>query len=293
MKAKENYSGFKGVFKFFASIISWTALVLLILIALFLAYYTISSKIYESRGEKYEPLVSLYTIVSGSMEPNIKVYDVVISKKVKSPQDIKVGDVITFVSTSSISKGMTITHRVIEVVETEKGVGYRTKGDNNLSPDTMPAEYNNVIGKVFLRIPQLGRIQSFIGTQSGWLIIIVIPALIIIISDILKIFKLTGVKNKIEKIDEDNKRMKKERAKREELRKQDIKKRLKLDKSSYEPDPIVIRKPTKIIVADKAPKINIEMEKPIILSRSAARTRQNRNIRYKKSKKKKNREMKK
>lgn len=289
MKAKENYSGLKGVFKFFARIVSWTALVLLILIALFLAYYTISTRVYSSKGEKYEPFVSLYTIVSGSMEPNIKVYDVVISKKVNSPKDIKVGDVITFISTSSISKGMTITHRVIEVVETDKGVAYRTKGDNNLSPDTMPAEYNNVIGKVILRIPQLGRVQSFIGTQSGWLIIIVIPALIIIISDILKIFKLTGVKNKIEKIDEDNQRIKNERAKREELRKQDIKKRLKLDKSIHEPDPIVTKKPTKIVVADKAPRVNYAAEEPVVLSRSEARARSNgSNINYKKSKKKKN-----
>lgn len=290
MKAKENYSGLKGVFKFFASIISWTALVLLILIALFLAYYTISTRVYSNKGEKYEPFVSLYTIVSGSMEPNIKVYDVVISKKVKSPQDIKVGDVITFISTSSISKGMTITHRVIEVVETDKGVAYRTKGDNNLSPDTAPAEYSNVIGKVFLRIPQLGRVQSFIGTQSGWLIIIVIPALIIIISDILKIFKLTGVKNKIEKMDEDNKRMQKERAKREEQRKEDIRKRLKLEKNIHEPDPIVTRKPTKIVVADKAPRANYEKEEPIVLSRSEARAKKNTSKpNNKKSKKKKNR----
>lgn len=289
MKAKENYSGLKGVFKFFASIISWTALVLLILIALFLAYYTISTRVYSNKGEKYEPFVSLYTIVSGSMEPNIKVYDVVISKKVKSPQDIKVGDVITFISTSSISKGMTITHRVIEVVETEKGIAYRTKGDNNLSPDTAPALYSNVIGKVFLRIPQLGRVQSFIGTQSGWLIIIVIPALIIIISDILKIFKLTGVKNKIEKIDEDNKRLKTERAKREEQRKEEIKKHLKLEKSIHEPDPIVTKKPTKIVVADRAPRGIKRIEEPNVLSRSKVRSQKNnQNMSSKKSKKKKN-----
>ena len=132
MKSKENYSGFKGIFKYIAKIFSWTALVILILLALFLAYYTISTRIYASKGEKFEPFVSLYTIVSGSMEPNIKVYDVVISKKVKSPKDIKVGDVITFISSSSVSKGMTVTHRVIEVKQGENGVVYRTKGDNNL-----------------------------------------------------------------------------------------------------------------------------------------------------------------
>ena len=250
MKSNENYSGFKGIFKFVASVISWTALVLLILIGFFLAYYAISTKIYSSKGEKYEPFFSLYTIVSGSMEPNINIYDVVIAKKVQSPKDIKVGDVITFTSTSSISKGMTITHRVIEVVSTENGVAYRTKGDNNLSPDTAPAQFNNVIGKVILRIPGLGRIQSFIGTQSGWLIAIVIPALVIIISDILKIFKLTNVKNQIEKMDKDNERIKLARAKEEEIRKKEIKIRLGLEKNVYEPDPIVTNKPTKIVIVN-------------------------------------------
>lgn len=293
MKSKENYSGFKGIFKYIAKIFSWTALVILILLALFLAYYTISTRIYASKGEKFEPFVSLYTIVSGSMEPNIKVYDVVISKKVKSPKDIKVGDVITFISSSSVSKGMTVTHRVIEVKQGENGVVYRTKGDNNLSPDTAPAEFNNVIGKVILRIPQLGRVQSFISSQGGWLVVIVIPAMIIIISDILKIFKLTGVKNKIEKIDEEDKRMKKERAKREVLRKEDIRKRLKLDKNIYEPEPIITKKSTRIVVGAKALKVemhDIEFEQPKILSRSERRAQNNyQSTNSKKRKKRKNR----
>ena len=287
MKSKENYSGFKGVFKFIASVISWTALVLLILIALFLAYYTISTRIYSKKGEKYEPFISLYTIVSGSMEPNINIYDVVISKKAKNPEDIKVGDVITFTSTSSMSKGMTITHRVIEVVKTENGVGYRTKGDNNLSPDTAPAEYYNVIGKVILRIPGLGRIQSFIGTQSGWLIVIVIPALIIIISDILKIFKLAGVKNKIEKMDADDKRKKQERKEREEVRKKEIKKRLKLDKSIYEPDPIITNKPTRVVKTDKFSDVKKEYQNNKVLSRSETRAKRNTQVNNSKNTKKK------
>lgn len=290
MKSKENYSGFKGVFKFIASVISWTTLVILILLALFLAYYTISTSIFSKKGEKYEPFVSLYTIVSGSMEPNINIYDVVVSKKVKSSKDIKVGDVITFISTSSISKGMTITHRVVGIVETENSVGFTTKGDNNLSADTAPAEFNNVIGKVVLRVPQLGRVQQFIGTQGGWLIVIVIPALVIIVSDILKIFKLAGVKNKIEKIDEDNKRLKEERAKREEQRKQDIKKRLRLDKSIYEPDPIITKKITKVVVADKAPSKEEEKKKVKVLSRSDRNYNKNTSSRNNTKRKKRKRE---
>ena len=73
MKTKENYSGFKGTLKFIANTISWTALVLLILVALFLAYYTISNRLAEANGYKKDPFISLYTIISGSMIPNINV----------------------------------------------------------------------------------------------------------------------------------------------------------------------------------------------------------------------------
>ena len=150
--------------------------------------------------------------------------------------------------------------------------------------------FHNVIGKVIVRVPQLGRVQSFIGTHSGWLIVIVIPALIIIISDILKIFKLAGVKNQIEQIDEDNKKMKRERSKREEIRKEEIRKRLRLEKSTYEIEPIVTQKPTRIVVAKKAPVQTDEISKePMILSRTKARnTKSNRQNNTRRSKQRKN-----
>lgn len=253
MKSKENYGGFKGTIKIIANVISWTILVILILLALFLAYYMINTKLYASKGEKFEPIVSLYTIISGSMEPNIKIWDVVVSKKVNAPNEIKVGDVITFYSTSSISRGMIITHRVVEISEVDGKFVYKTKGDNNLSPDSAPAEYDNIIGKVILRVPQLGRVQDFLGTKGGWLIVIVIPALAIIINDILKIFKLAGVKNKIEKINEEDKKYKKEKARKEEIRKEILKNRLKIDKNFNEPDPIITKKMPRIVVGLKAP----------------------------------------
>lgn len=251
MKSKNKYNGFKGIIKFISTVISWTALVILVILALFLAYYMIGSKLSERNGEKFEPIVSLYTIVSPSMTPNINVWDVIVAKKVSSPNEIKVGDVITFISTSSISRGMTITHRVTEVTSDENGVAYKTKGDNNLSPDSAPAKYDNVIGKVIVRIPQLGRVQYFLASKGGWLIAIVLPALFIIISDILKIFKLAGVKNKIEEIDKKEKLSKKEQMRREELRKERLKKRLNVKKNANEPEPIKTKKNVRIVVAEK------------------------------------------
>ena len=218
---------FKQIFKFITDVISWTCLCLLIIIGVCMAYYVIAAKIYASKGEEYKPYFSLYTIISPSMEPNIKVYDVILDTRVDDPKDIKVGDVITFVSTSSLSNGMTITHRVVDIVETDQGLRFVTKGDNNQSPDGAYALPENVIGKTLLRIPMLGRVQFLLANKGMWLILIVIPALGIIVYDILKLFKTSSLKGKLENmISEDEPIDKEAQRQREENRKKELKEKL-------------------------------------------------------------------
>ena len=48
----------------------------------------------HSNDKKYKPALSFYTIVSPSMNPVIKVYDVVVNVRVNNPKDINVGDII-------------------------------------------------------------------------------------------------------------------------------------------------------------------------------------------------------
>ena len=195
--SKNSFQKIKQILKMIVTAVSWTMFVLLIFIIGFLVYYLVSANIYAAKGEKYEPKFSLYTIVSPSMEPKIKVYDVVLNVRVDDKSTIKKGDVITFISTSNISNGMTVTHRVNNIIKGEKGLEFVTKGDNNLTEDTDTAKDYNILGKVILRIPQLGRLQFFIASSGGWLIVVLIPALFIIVNDILKITKLNIAKKKL------------------------------------------------------------------------------------------------
>ena len=213
---KERFHSFTNILKFISGIISWTILVILVIVAGFLLYYFVSVKLYAQKGEAYKPAFSLYTILSPSMEPNIKVYDVIFDMNVDSPEDIKEGDVITFISTATLTKGMTITHRVVAVIQDESGYSYMTKGDNNLANDGAAVPFDNVLGKVLFKIPQLGRVQEFLGTKGGWLIVVVIPALIVIISDILKIFRLQSSKNQVESYEQKEKKKKQEEQKRKD-----------------------------------------------------------------------------
>ena len=100
-------------------ILSWVLFVILLLIAIFLLYYYIANKIYVKKGTGYEPMFSIYTIATPSMVPNINVADAVINIKVNDPNDLKVGDVITFRSSSPTSVGLTITHRIKAITEDE------------------------------------------------------------------------------------------------------------------------------------------------------------------------------
>lgn len=206
---KEKFNSFTYILKFIMGVLSWTVFVILVLIAAFLIYYFVATKIYAQKGEEFRPIVSLYTIITESMEPNINPYDVILDVKVTNPEDIKIGDVITFTSISPLTKGMVITHRVVNIAQDASGYSYQTKGDNNLSPDASYVPFANVHGKVLLRIPKLGYLQSFLATKGGWLIVVVIPALFIIISDIVKLFRLLDAKNNVETIQKKEEKKKK------------------------------------------------------------------------------------
>jgi len=251
------------IVRIISKIFSFTILSLLILVAGFLIYYVISAQIYAARGEKFTPKFSLFTIISQSMEPNIKVYDVVFDERVDNFDDVKVGDVITFISTSSLSEGATITHRVKDIIIVDGKKQFRTKGDNNLVPDSSLVTQENVIGKVLFKLPQLGRVQFLLKSKGGWLFAILIPALGIVIYDILKIFKLTNIKKKVDlkvKVDNSAEELAKKQA--EEKRKQDLINKLNPEKDMSEVIELPIKKEEFIANANKEKTSDDDFELP-------------------------------
>ena len=177
--------------------LSTLVLVILVIIGIALIGIFVSGKIAQSKGET--PPISLYTIISPSMTPNIKVYDVVVVKTTDTSA-LQVGDVISFYSNNVYFDGKPITHRIVEKYNTEEGISYRTKGDANAVVDNDYVYEQNIVGKVIFKIPALGRVQFFLASQGGWFIAILIPALAVISYDIVKIAKLIAIKNKINRI---------------------------------------------------------------------------------------------
>ncbi len=184
----------------FLSVICSIILVILLIIGGMMFFYKMQAKSYEKKGMEYTAPFGLYTIISPSMEPNVSVYDVVVAVE-SDVSKIKVGDVITFISTWDINYGVNVTHRVVAISKNENGeYQLTTKGDNNNTPDGSYVTQNNLIGKVVGRVPQLGRLQFFLATKMGWFIVVFIPALLIIIVDVIKIFRLYVLKSKIDSV---------------------------------------------------------------------------------------------
>jgi len=189
-------------------LLSYATIVTLIVCGIFFAYYFVSLKIYEKNPTSKLPKFGLYTIISPSMEPEIKVYDVVVDLNLFDANNIKKGDVITFISNSNISKGLTVTHRVVEIIDNDNGTkSYVTKGDNNLKADGATVEESDILGKVLFKIPQLGRVQFLLANKFGWILVILLPALGVIIYDFIKLFRLLAFNSKFMKFSTINKKI--------------------------------------------------------------------------------------
>ena len=99
-------------------------------------------------------------VVSGSMEPELSVNDVV----VVCPQDsYEVGDVVVFQNDHSL-----VVHRIIEKLDEDMIL---TQGDANNTPDD-PVALKNVKGKMMFSIPFLGMLVTFFKSLPGTLLLL-------------------------------------------------------------------------------------------------------------------------
>lgn len=132
--------------------------------------------------------IKLLTVLSGSMEPQIHTGSLIF---IKPASEYSVGDVVT---KTTEEKGITITHRIIEKEMIDGKAVFVTKGDANNVADNQKVPQETIVGKVFLNIPYLGFAVNFAKTKEGLILIVIIPAVIIVYEEILKI------KNEIKRI---------------------------------------------------------------------------------------------
>ncbi|MEN6417690.1 MAG: signal peptidase I [Clostridiaceae bacterium] len=97
---------------------------------------------------------TLFTVETGSMVPTLPIGCYIVVHEAEDPAAIPSGTITTF----RFEDGMVVTHRIIEVLQTEDGVRYRTKGDNpENDPDAELLSPDRVIGTMLfvIKLPQI------------------------------------------------------------------------------------------------------------------------------------------
>lgn len=173
------------------NIVSTALVVLIILCAVFLM---------GSRLIGYK----CYTVISGSMEPEYSVGDLLYVKEV-DVNSIQVGDPITFILNEDL---VVATHRVVRI-DAEKQHFY-TKGDANDIEDSEPVHFKNVIGVPQFSVPMLGYVSDFVQNPPGMYITLGVGAVLVVLVFLPDLFGKKKSSLTSSKTSEENERLKAE-----------------------------------------------------------------------------------
>lgn len=113
-----------------------------------------------------------FVIISESMEPTIMTGDAILVKEVKQ-EELKVKDIISFQDGDSIN-----THRIVEILEDNGIIKYKTKGDNNKKEDKELVTYDKIEGVYQFRIKGFGKIVEMIKNKMTLVVLLIILVLI-------------------------------------------------------------------------------------------------------------------
>ena len=146
----------------------------IILIPILLINITLIAKSYINKDEVPSiggtfPLI----VLTDSMYPDIKSGDLIICNTAEA-EDVKVNDVISFFDPAGNGTSI-VTHRVIEIVEEDGEILFRTRGDNNNTEDKELVPAENLVGVYKMRIAGAGHIAMFMQSTAGLIVCVVLP----------------------------------------------------------------------------------------------------------------------
>lgn len=124
--------------------------------------------------------IKAYVIISGSMQPEIEIGDIVITKNAE-PDELKKGDIISFRKGQSV-----VTHRISEKIMVNDEIQYKTRGDNNNTEDSGTISYNLIEGKVVQVIPVLGKVALMFQGKMAIILFIIVSYIYLLYSDTLR-----------------------------------------------------------------------------------------------------------
>ena len=132
---------------------------------------------------------SILRVMSVSMEPEIPEQSMLLVHKTDTDA-LQVGDVITFVSSDPTLNGTLNTHRIIRIARQRTGLQFVTKGDANALADRQDVKGSQVVGKVILVSPLLGRLVGLVSTPLVFGLLILLPLLFLLVRSLIGTLRL-------------------------------------------------------------------------------------------------------
>ncbi|NPC97110.1 signal peptidase I [Nocardioides sp. zg-DK7169] len=108
------------------------------------------------------------TVLTGSMAPVHDPGDIVVVRPAAA-EDLRVGDVITFEAVEGEPR--LITHRIAALVGAGGRPAFLTRGDANPVADPEPVLAEQVRGRVWYAVPQVGRLGGALGPHRDLLLV--------------------------------------------------------------------------------------------------------------------------
>lgn len=180
VRSNESQSTFNKVL----TIVGWVLCV--ILVPVLIVNCTLLIKSFVNKDEVPDFVGTLPLIVlTESMSPEIESGDLIICRSIDA-EDIKEGDVISFYDPAGNGTSV-VTHKVIEIINEDGALSFRTQGINNNTEDRLPVPAEKVIAKYTgIRIPGAGNFAIFMQTTTGLLVCVVLPIILLVGYDIIR-----------------------------------------------------------------------------------------------------------
>ena len=172
-------------------IIRSAALWLIIALAAGMILFTVISVSTFDRSDRSLFGYKAFIVLSDSMsKTDFNAGDLVLVREV-DPSALKAGDIIAYTSQNSENYGETVTHKIRRLTTDANGqAGFITYGTTTDTDDETVVTYPYVLGKYSSHIPKVGTFFQFLKTTPGYIVCIVVPFLILILSEIIRCVRL-------------------------------------------------------------------------------------------------------
>ena len=175
------------VWNIIKSVIVW----LIVALAACMMIFTIVSVATFDRADRNLFGFKAFIVLSDSMKKtDFNAGDLVLVKEV-DPSTLKEGDIIAYTSQNSSNYGETVTHKIRRLTTDANGEpGFVTYGTTTDTDDETIVTYPYVLGKYKSHIPKVGTFFRFLKTTPGYIVCILIPFMLLILTEGIRCIRL-------------------------------------------------------------------------------------------------------